>query len=81
MDQYPEEGPNWSLFAPIMWTREKRTQVEIVLKAGLDVAIAVTGKTHHDAGQDYRLLLDQYPAVGPNWSLFAPIRSTRDKRT
>ena len=34
----------------------------------IDVAIAVTGKTHHDAAQDYRRLLNQYPEVGTNCS-------------
>ena len=36
----------------------------------IDVAIAVTGKTHHDAAQDFRRLSDQYPKVGTNCSLY-----------
>ena len=32
----------------------------------IDVAIAVTGKTRHDAAQDYRRLMNQYPEVGTN---------------
>jgi len=31
---------------------------------------AVTGKTHHDAAQDFRRLSDQYPEVGTNCSLY-----------
>ena len=34
----------------------------------IDVAIAVTGKTHHDAAQDFRRLFNQYPEVGTNCS-------------
>ena len=45
----------------------------------IDVAIAVTGKTHHDAAQDYRRLLNQYPEVGTNWfHLKFPGRGQRD---
>ena len=45
----------------------------------IDVAIAVTGKTHHDAAQDYRRLLNQYPEVGTNCShLKFPGRGQRD---
>ena len=36
----------------------------------IDVSIAVTGKTHHDAAQDFRRLLTQYPEVGTNCSHF-----------
>jgi hypothetical protein len=36
----------------------------------IDVAIAVMGKTQHDAAQDFRRLSDQYPEVGPNCSLY-----------
>ena len=36
----------------------------------IDVAIAVTGKTQHDAAQDFRRLSDQYPKVGTNCSLY-----------
>ena len=45
----------------------------------IDVAIAVTGKTHHDAAQDYPRLLNQYPEVGTNWfHLKFPGRGQRD---
>ena len=45
----------------------------------IDVAIAVTGKTHHDAAQDVRRLLTQYPEVGTNCShLKFPGRGQRD---
>ena len=45
----------------------------------IDVATAVTGKTHHDAAQDYRRLLNQYPEVGSNCSnLKFPGRGQRD---
>ena len=45
----------------------------------IDVAIAVTGKIHHDAAQDYRRLLNQYPDVGPNcFHLKFPGRGQRD---
>ena len=36
----------------------------------IDVAIAVMGKTQHDAAQDFRRLSDQYPEVGTNCSLY-----------
>ena len=36
----------------------------------IDVAIALTGKSHHDAAQDYRLILEQFPEVGANCSHF-----------
>ena len=36
----------------------------------IDVAIALTGKSHHDAAQDYRLILEQFPEVGTNYSHF-----------
>ena len=39
----------------------------------IDVAIPVTGKTHHDAAQDHRRLLNQYPEVGtPRWEQIVP---------
>ena len=36
----------------------------------IDVMIAVSGKSHHDAAQDFRRLLTQYPEVGTNCSHF-----------
>ena len=33
-------------------------------------AVATTRKTHHDAAQDFRRVLDQYPKVGTNCSHF-----------
>ena len=36
----------------------------------IDVAIALTGKSPHDAAQDYRRMLEQYPEVGANCSHF-----------
>ena len=49
--------------AQIRKTNETPPRISII-----DVAIAVTGKTHHDAAQDYRRLLNQYPEVGTNRS-------------
>ena len=34
----------------------------------IDVIMAITRKTHHDAAQDFRRLSDQYPEVGTNCS-------------
>jgi hypothetical protein len=36
----------------------------------IDVAIALTGKSPHDAAQDYRRMLEQYPEVGATCSHF-----------
>ncbi len=36
----------------------------------IDVAIAITGKSHHDATQDFRRIMEQYPEVGTNCSHF-----------
>ena len=36
----------------------------------IDVAIALSGKSPHDAAQDYRRMLEQYPEVGANCSHF-----------
>ena len=45
----------------------------------IDVAIAVTRKSHHDTAQDFRRLLTQYPEVGTNCShLKFPGRGQRD---
>ena len=44
-------------------TNESPPRISII-----DVVIAVTGKTHHDAAQDFRRLLIQYTAVGTNCS-------------
>ena len=34
----------------------------------IDVAMAVSGGSQHDAAKSLRRLCDQYPEVGPNWS-------------
>ena len=34
----------------------------------IDVVMAVTGGSQHDAARSLRRLSDQYPEVGPNWS-------------
>lgn len=49
--------------AQIRKTNETPPRISII-----DVAIAVTGKTQHDAAQDFRRLSDQYPEVGTNCS-------------
>ena len=36
----------------------------------IDVVMAVTGGSQHDAARSLRRLSDQYPEVGPNWSHF-----------
>ncbi len=36
----------------------------------IDVAMAVTGGSQHDAARDLRRLSDQHPEVGPNWPLY-----------
>ena len=36
----------------------------------VDVVMAVTGGSQHDAARSLRRLSDQYPEVGPNWSHF-----------
>ena len=58
----------------IRMTNETPPRISII-----DVATAITGKTHHDAAQDYRRLLNQYPEVGTNCSnLKFPGRGQRD---
>ena len=60
--------------AQIRKTDENPSRISIIV-----VAIAVTGKTHHDAAQDFRRLSDQYPEVGTNCSLLKfPGRRQRD---
>ena len=46
-------------------TDESPSRVSVI-----DVAIALTGKSHHDAAQDYRRILEQFPEVGTNCSHF-----------
>ena len=44
-------------------TNENPSRVSVI-----DVAMAVSGGTQHDAAKSLRRLCDQYPEVGPNWS-------------
>ena len=32
--------------------------------SAIDIAIVLTGKSHHDAAQDFRRIVEQYPEVG-----------------
>ena len=38
--------------------------------SAIDIAIVLTGKSHHDAAQDFRRIVEQYPEVGTNFSHF-----------
>ena len=38
--------------------------------SAIDIAIVLTGKSHHDAAQDFRRIVEQYPEVGTNCSHF-----------
>ena len=44
-------------------TNENSRRVSII-----DVTMAVSGGSQHDAARTLRRLSDQYPEVGPNWS-------------
>jgi len=63
-----------------MWTvRIRKTNETPPRISIIDVAIAVTGKTHHYAAQDYRRLLNQYPELGHHCFPFKfPGRGQRD---
>ena len=46
-------------------TSEKPPRVSII-----DLTVAVSGGSQHDAARTLRRLSDQYPEVGPNWPLY-----------
>ena len=48
--------------------RIRRTDENPSRVSVIDVAMAVSGGTQHDAAKSLRRLCDQYPEVGPNWS-------------
>ena len=53
-------GLNLALQDPV-WSNLPRASI-------IDVTMAVSGNSQHDAARTLRRLSDQYPEVGPNWS-------------